>query len=342
MLCCSKCFGDKHLEEHINTYSENKGSCSFCPKKNTSIIQPKALSDKFSPLLDLYTETTDIIGEDLISLLKNDWGLFPELDNLKAAAILDALNDTAISNKKFKSRNNPDEEARQWDDFKKELKHSNRFFPKSFPKNKIDLKWLLSALSYATNDTSLLLYRARLNTDKTLARPKDEMGCPPPILASGGRANPVGIPYLYVGSTRMTAISEIRPHKSDAFTIGVFSLEKNLNLVDLRSPKKTTSPFINYEEDSGLEDIHRGLPLLEHLGSELTKPISKSEAELEYLSSQYLCEFIKSLGYDGVVYKSALGDGDNYAIYSTDHLRCISTELHNVNDVSISFSKADL
>ncbi|WP_211222764.1 RES family NAD+ phosphorylase [Paludibacterium yongneupense] len=40
--------------------------------------------------------------------------------------------------------------------------------------------------------------------------PIDKMGAPPKQLATHGRANPTGIPYLYLGSHPATAIAEIR------------------------------------------------------------------------------------------------------------------------------------
>jgi hypothetical protein len=338
MYCCAQCFGDEHLKEHIEIYSEHFGHCTFCPTQNTQLIKPEILMEKVSPLLDLYIG--DSSGKYLIDLLRDEWNLFPALTDENASKILDTMTESSISRKKFSSVNNRSSASEQWDQFKKEVKHENRFFPKSFPVEK-KLEFLLSNLSFTVDKNLLELYRARLNEDNHQARPSNELGAPPAIKASGGRANPVGIPYLYVGSTKNTAISEISPHKIEAFTIGIYSIQSPLNLVDLRSPKEKISPFVNYDED-GLEAIHTGLPLLETLGSELSKPIAKSKAELEYLSSQYLCEFIKYCGYDGVTYKSSLGDGDNYAIFSPSSLICSSTELHNVDEVNILFSEITL
>jgi CspA family cold shock protein len=73
------------------------------------------------------------------------------------------------------------------------------------------------------------------------------------------------------------------------------------------------------------------------LGEELTKPVFPHKAHLEYLPSQYLCEFIKSLGYDGVLYKSSLGDGDNYAIFDDSKLIGLSVEVVDITDVALSY-----
>ena len=61
------------------------------------------------------------------------------------------------------------------------------------------LSRLLNYLAIEPNNVSLKWYRARIQrTEKPYN--KDEMGVPPKEKASQGRANPVGIPYLYLAS----------------------------------------------------------------------------------------------------------------------------------------------
>jgi hypothetical protein len=84
------------------------------------------------------------------------------------------------------------------------------------------------------------------------------------------------------------------------------------------------------------------LDYLCHLGEELSKPILPREAHLEYLSSQYLCELIKHCGFDGVVYKSSVGNGDNYAIFSDFKLEAIEVEVYFVDNIKITSSKIKL
>ena len=105
-------------------------------------------------------------------------------------------------------------------------------------------------------------------------------------------------------------------------------------LADLRNPRESVSPF-GLDED-GVNQIFIDLDYLCHLGDELSKPILPREAHLEYLSSQYLCELIKHCGYDGVIYKSSVGDGDNYAVFSDDKLEAIETKVYSVDNVEIT------
>jgi hypothetical protein len=137
-------------------------------------------------------------------------------------------------------------------------------------------------------------------------------------MALNGRANPVGISYLYVASTPKTAIAEIRGHKGESVDVLEFEIKNNLNLFDLRHPRQTISPF---EQIDDLEFIYKYMPYLELLENELSKPVIPKKANLEYLASQYLCEIIKQMNYHGIIYKSSIATGNNYVIFNDNRLK---------------------
>ena len=100
-------------------------------------------------------------------------------------------------------------------------------------------------------------------------------------------------------------ISEIGPHTGEVACVADFTTPDGLKLVDLRQPRAMVSPFLL----EGAEDIGRmrsDLPFLERLGDELTRPVVPQSAAIEYTPTQYLCEFIKKCGYDGVIYRSSV------------------------------------
>ena len=76
-------------------------------------------------------------------------------------------------------------------------------------------------------------YRARLGDgDKTKPFPKEKMGAPPPEKTlTGGRANPPGIPFLYLANNRETAIAETRPWIGASVSLGRFEPERDLNII---------------------------------------------------------------------------------------------------------------
>jgi hypothetical protein len=110
-----------------------------------------------------------------------------------------------------------------------------------------------------------------------------------------------------------------------------------LKLVDLRSPKKIVSPFLLVDA----EDIGRmrsDLPFLERLGDELTRPVVPQSAAVDYTPSQYLCEFIKKCGYNGVVYRSSVSDGMNLALFDPALAVSGTVTQYRIARVSVDFS----
>jgi biotin carboxylase len=153
------------------------------------------------------------------------------------------------------------------------------------------------------------------------------MGKPPTKKSQHGRANPQGIPYLYLASNHETAIAEIRPAIHDKITVGKFQINTNIEVIDLRNPG-IKSPFAHGYE---LEYIIQHLNFLRKLGSEISKPINPEDSDLDYIPLQYLCEFIKHRGYDGVIYKSSVGTGYNIAIFNDNKISCVSTKLYELD-----------
>jgi hypothetical protein len=201
----------------------------------------------------------------------------------------------------------------EWEKLRDELMYHNRFFPDvNIDLDRLEL--LLSPLTLDADDVPDLWYRARIQTGDA-AFSVTEMGAPPKRIASHGRANPAGIPYLYLGSTQATAISEIRPHSGEIACVAEFGTPPDLKLVDLRRPRKSVSPFL-LEDAEDIGRMRSDLPFLERLGEELTRPVVPQAAAIDYTPSQYLCEFIKKCGYDGVIYRSSVSDGINLALFN--------------------------
>lgn len=331
MNCCPNCFNDAFLTSVIKQKSNHQATCDFCNTEDTYIINTKRLNDYFQPLLDLY-ELSDDNGKPIVHLLKNDWVLFTSLNNEKAIELLESIFDLGFQGLFISKQNGNEGRILNWQDFKAELKHDNRYFPKKAPSYE-HLNGLLQFIILPNADIPQYLYRSRVNIDTEIIDIV-KMGKPPEKISTAGRANPIGIPYLYTASNIKTAIAEIRPHKGDNITVATFEVKESLTLADLRNPRESISPF-ELDED-GLNQIFIDLDYLCHLGDELSKPILPREAHLEYLSSQYLCELIKHCGYDGVIYKSSVGDGDNYAIFSDDKLEAIATRVYSVDNVEIT------
>lgn len=77
------------------------------------------------------------------------------------------------------------------------------------------------------------------------------------------------------------------------------------------------------------------LPFLERLGDELTRPVLPQAAAIDYTPSQYLCEFIKKCGYQGVLYRSSVSDGINLALFDPSLAQSINIKQCRVSRVSV-------
>ena len=162
-----------------------------------------------------------------------------------------------------------------------------------------------------------------------------EMGAPPKRIASHGRANPAGIPYLYLGSNPKVTISEIRPHTGETACVADFTTPADLKVIDLRSPRKMVSPFL-LEDVIDIERLRNDLPFLERLGDELTRPVIPQAAAVDYIPSQYLCEFIKLCGYHGVIYRSSVSEeGINLALFDPPRATCGTVMQYRIAHVAV-------
>ncbi len=136
---------------------------------------------------------------------------------------------------------------------------------------------------------------------------------------------------------KKTAVSEVKHYVNDIITVGKFVVDSKLSVIDLINPQ-IESPFKYGEE---LDYYINNLVLLKASGLELARPINISHNKFDYLPTQYLCELIKSKGYDGLLYNSFLGDGNNILIYSDNKLKCVETWTVEVKKAECKYQKVD-
>jgi len=335
--CCPECFGDRGLRDNVfPRLSTRIGTCDFCGSENVCLVEPIALRESFELLVSPYRVDPD--GTPLVRQLVEDWRLFshPAMDDAHAKELLaEIFDDGDLVRKNYVPVEQvPSASLGQWEKLRTEMMHHNRWFPAE-PVDLPRLRGLLDQIITASLSIGSDWYRARLMTNASpfaLA----EMGAPPAHLAGHGRANPAGIPYLYLASDAKTAISEVRPHTGERATIARFQLP-DLKLVDVRDPRGLVSPFDL--DDSEVIQLRHDLPLLERLGEELTRPVVPSGALYEYIPSQYLCEFMKQSGFDGVAYRSSVGAGVNVAIFDPAVATGMDTTETTVKAVVVEISE---
>lgn len=341
MQCCSTCFGDHQIHSAIFDRSDlNSGDCSFCGTKNVSLESPLALKDNFfEPLISGYFE--DDSGRLLVEWFKEDWGLFknPVMDIPRSMSLLaEILDDGDIVRRKFQAivDDTKPSSLQIWEKLRDELRYKNRFFPTT----DLDLnalEKLFGSLQLRLKQETTSWYRARIQPDGRVFS-EENMGAPPRKLSSSGRANPAGIPYLYLASDKITAISEVRPHTGEIAAVAEFNIDQELSVIDLRNPRETISPFMFLDN---LFSIREDVFFLVQLGIELSQPVLPGYAAIDYTPTQFLCELIKKSGYDGVLYRSSIGAGTNLALFNPNTGNISSIQTHTISSVTIALSEKE-
>jgi hypothetical protein len=331
-LCCPECFDDRSLRDQLfPSLDPSYGACDFCGTADTQLVEPCKLANYFELLVNVYEPSED--GKSLVEWMKDDWQLFSHqrMDTAHAKELLgEILDDGEIVRKSFApSPSYISEGLAQWDKLRDEMMYANRWFLDVA----IDLDRLEQLFGMLlASQLPRQWYRARILAEDQVF-PIEKMGAPPERRSSHGRANPAGIPYLYLGSIPETAVAEIRPHTGELACVADFTIP-DIKVVDLRNPRKLVSPFI-LSESSEISQLRADLPFLERLGEELTRPVQPSGAAIDYIPSQYLCEFIKKIGFDGVLYRSSVSDGINLALFDPDQASGGTVELYSVSKVSV-------
>jgi hypothetical protein len=334
MPCCAECFGDRGIRNNLIPAANGVlGNCTYCGSAGVRVVDPVDLAIPFRMVIGAYIPAAG--GKTPAQLLREDWGLFthPAMTDVRAADLLrDILEDADTVNQTFNAPLPSANRLSDWEKLRDELMSKNRFFPDA----NIDLTRLgnlLDQLKIQPDEAPGTWYRARIQTDDAPFA-IGKMGAPPGRTATHGRANPAGIPYLYLGSLSETAISEIRPHTGELVCVADFTTPNDLLLVDLRSPRKVVSPFV-LEDADDVARLRSDLPFLERLGEELTRPVLPQAAAIDYTPSQYLCEFIKKRKFDGVLYRSSVSAGINLALFNPTRATAGSVVQYKVARVTV-------
>ncbi|MCI2081877.1 MAG: RES family NAD+ phosphorylase [Bacteroidales bacterium] len=270
----------------------------------------------------------------MIDIIDRDWKLFA---NTKCARsiigeVLDTTNYGFGLDDHVSYTNDILDNVSVWEQLKKDVKENYRYL---FDHEKFDVCADLSP-SYSLN-AGAVLYRARVTPEGQKKLRCKEMGCPPKEKAVAGRANPFGIPYLYLCKKEKTTYYEIRAGFLDKLSIGKFKIKKDLNIVDFNSK---ISLFYSFEEGGSLPDIVAKNKIFDAISSDLSKPLCRYDTELEYIPTQLICEYCKLNKADGICFSSSLHKGGvNFVLFDPDDATCTSVICREIKTIDIDIEK---
>lgn len=155
--------------------------------------------------------------------------------------------------------------------------------------------------------------------------------------AHEGRVNPRGIPCLYTASNKETAVAEVRPWLGALVSVAQLASVRPLRLVNCSEGHD--DKFDLFIEEPSPEIREKAV--WRAMGKEFSKPVGPDLAIAEYAPTQVLAEHFKTLGYDGVVYKSKLGSGINLVFFDLDALEIYDVRLYPVKTVTIEIGEIE-
>lgn len=202
-----------------------------------------------------------------------------------------------------------------------------------------------SGLRIVTLHKGMLLWRAQLGHD--LREEGDpgltvEVPCPysvsrmKPLLnrATEGRANPKGIPYLYLATTEKAAISEVRPWVGSYVSVGQFEIQRDLKIVNC-SLYHSETPWY-YFEDVPQDQWERYV--WTSIDRAFAAPVTNTDDTADYAATQIIAELFRVSGNDGIAYRSQFGDdGYNVALFDMNNADLVACHLRKITKVDVTF-----
>lgn len=370
--CCINCFNDRELKFFIM----RKGvvsKCDYCESEDIKCIDEIKLYPYFRELFDIYSKINEKFDdiftlkeyykepETLINLIQNDWNIF-NLNRLTENVLAKLINNITKANINLIIC--PEEmlsniwlresdkyygyfSEKAWITFCDNIKHKQRFI---YNNNNIEHGFnpkeifSIEVFDYAEEviEKSSKLYRSRIGYAKGSTNNSripysiDDMGIPPTEVISNGRANPMGINYLYTADNIGTVLAEVRSWKESLVSVAEIKVKENLLIVDLTDIIELDSPFRPYKTLT--KDIE-AIKILQAFSRDLSKPINPNESIIEYIPTQYICELIKSKGYDGIKFRSSLSDGNNVVLFNMDKVVINDVKIYQVKQITYDYEE---
>lgn len=375
MKVCINCFADLEIRGIIKAINF-KGDCEICSTVNEFVYDTNKHTDlktPFNKLLERYTVKSKLdvnypsgLTVSIKSELKNNWNIFNDLEESQIYDILievckekynespeifDGLVGIAeLGNNEYLERNTLFF-SESWKEFAEEIKYKTRFHSEKFNTD-IFLNYL-DLLSEPIHKGTIM-YRGRRSGHTGL--PKEDMGSVPRDKTRAGRANPKGIPYLYLATDIKTVLYELLAVKMSYVTIAEFELIDKGQIIDLTKIDQI-SPFV-FENEEMLTQHIVNRKYLREIHNEIVKPTSQNESYLDYLPTQYVFDFIrknknilletkysrdeKDREIIGVKYRSSLNpSGMNYVFFEDKFFDVKTTTVYKINNVEYQKTKVN-
>lgn len=208
-----------------------------------------------------------------------------------------------------------------WSSFKQSVKHSRRFFNEEATALLAEIltpiiagDWPPGRSAVRTikpTDPDHFIYRGRQANGSASqlvihGSPIRQLSAPPPHLNLAGRMNAAGTGAFYASFDKKTCIAELRSPVGGEAVIGKFEILRPLRVLDLTILENAPASISYFQSD--FIEKHAYRRFVEGFHEEIKKPIIPVQETLEYLPTQFVCEYLWTHAepkLDGLIYGSS-------------------------------------
>lgn len=142
----------------------------------------------------------------------------------------------------------------------------------------------------------------------------------------------------YLADSRDTTLYEIRAGIYDYVTVGKFILKEDIDVINLADIDKV-SPFVGIQYGFDFTQYAINIDHLKMIGNEIAKPL-RNDNHLDYLPTQYISDYIRSRGHDGIEYISTMRKkGVNLAVFDEAKLKCTDVSVYDITSISYNYEE---
>ena len=140
--------------------------------------------------------------------------------------------------------------------------------------------------------------------------------------------------YLYLSDNEETILYEVRASYLDEISVATFTKNEEYQNEIIISDF-TEIPTLYHP--NGVNRKIKSTLLKQLISRDLSKPMRRYDSELDYIPTQFICEFIKTFtNVQGIKFRSSLHNvGSNLVLFNQDTMKCRSVKKVQISNVNI-------
>ncbi len=161
---------------------------------------------------------------------------------------------------------------------------------------------------------------------------KDNSKEAPIWVSQSQRCSPKGMSIFYAAKDEYTACAEVSATTGDYISVAKFRLKNDLRVINFKDDKN----ILDIAKKIGNINMAEVSQTITRIMFQFAVPISEQE---DYIYSQYIADYIRKAGFDGMIYASSKTGDSNIAIFncSQRNIEYLSSDIKYVHYSKYSF-----